>query len=150
MADTTDAAALWDDVATEFLHLYPRGARVIGVAGSDATRSRAAADELAQALRRADQQVEQAHAPDGDEAALRDGPLARFRADRSADRVLLVSGPANLLSTSTRGLWNFSVWQLSGEEQPHTAASVLVDVTDPAHPTRRFADYCALPSTYGA
>lgn len=150
MREKTDATSVWDDVATEFLHLYPRGGRLIGVAGTDASRSTAAADELAAALARAGQTVERTHSDDGDEGALRDGPIAAFRTDRSADRVLVASGPAALLTPSARGLWNFSVWQLAGDEQPHTAASVLIDVTDPAHPTRRFADYCALPAAYSA
>lgn len=150
MADKSDAAGVWDDVAKEFLHLYSRGGRLIGVAGTDAARSAAAADELAAALARAGQTVERAHSDDGDETALRVGPIAHFREDRLTDRVLVASGPAALLGENARGLWNFSVWQLAGDEQPHTAASALIDVTDPAHPTRRFADYCALPAAYGA
>ncbi len=150
MAETNDAAHFWDDVAAEFLHLYPGRARLIGVAGADAERSASAADELAAALTRAGQTVQRVRSDDGDEGALREGPVAEFRADRAADRVLVVSGPGSLMSQSARGLWNFSVWQLAGTEQPHTAASVLVDVSDPQHPTRRFADYCALPAAYGA
>jgi hypothetical protein len=42
------------------------------------------------------------------------------------------------------------VWQLAGDEPPHTVAGSIVDVTDPAHPARRFADYCSLPASYGA
>lgn len=149
MAETIDTT-VWDDAASEFLHLYPRRGRLVAVAGTDAERSAAAADDLAAALARAGQSVERVHSADGDESAFREGPLLRFREDRLSDRVLVVSGPAALLSPSARGLWNFTVWQLAGDEQPHTAASALVDVTDPAHPTRRFADYCALPSSYGA
>jgi hypothetical protein len=140
---------IWSDITTEFLHLYPRGARLLAVAGTDAERSRRAGDDLAAALASAGQEVERAHSADGDEHALRDDVIAPFRAAK-ADRVLVVSGPAGLLSSSARGIWNFTVWQLAGDEQPHTAASVLVDVTDPDAPTRRFADYCALPSAFGA
>ncbi|MFS0854106.1 hypothetical protein [Microbacterium sp. 179-I 3D4 NHS] len=140
---------IWSDIASEFLHLYPTGARLLAVAGADAERSRRAADDLAAALTATGHRVERAHTADGDEEALRSDVIAPFRADRS-DRVLIVSGPAALVSASARGLWNFTVWQLAGDEQPHTAASVLVDVTDPDAPTRRFADYCALPSAFGA
>lgn len=140
---------IWSDIASEFLHLYPTGGRLLAVAGTDAERSRRAADDLAAALTDAGQRVERAHTADGDEDALRTEVIAPFRADRS-ERVLVVSGPATLLSASARGLWNFAVWQLAGDEQPHTAASVIVDVTDPAHPHRRFADFCALPSAFGA
>ena len=139
----------WSEIAGEFLHLYPTGGRLLAVAGADAERSRRAADDLASALTTAGQQVERAHSADGDEEALRADVIAPFRADRS-DRVLVVSGPAALVSASARGLWNYAVWQLAGDEQPHTAASVIVDVTDPDAPTRRFADYCALPSAFGA
>lgn len=140
---------LWSEISSEFLHLYPTGGRLLAVAGADAERSRRAADDLAAALTAAGQNVERAHSADGDEEALRTDVIAPFRADRS-DRVLVVSGPAALVSTSARGLWNYTVWQLAGDEQPHTAASVIVDVTDPDAPTRRFADYCALPSAFGA
>ncbi|MFJ2369504.1 hypothetical protein [Microbacterium sp. NPDC087665] len=139
----------WSEIAGEFLHLYPTGGRLLAVAGADADRSRRAADDLAAALTAAAQKVERAHSADGDEGALRADVIAPFRADRS-DRVLVVSGPAALVSASARGLWNYTVWQLAGDEQPHTAASVIVDVTDPDAPTRRFADYCALPSAFGA
>lgn len=140
---------IWSDIASEFLHLYPSGGRLLAVAGADAERSRRAADDVAAALTAAGQTVERAHTGDGDEASLRADVIAPFRADRG-DRVLVVSGPAALVSASARGLWNFTIWQLAGDEQPHTAASVIVDVTDPDAPTRRFADYCALPSAFGA
>jgi hypothetical protein len=140
---------IWNDIASEFLHLYPSGGRLLAVAGADAERSRHAADALAAALEAAGQTVERAHSADGDEQALRADVIAPFRTARS-DRVLVVSGPGALVSASARGLWNFTVWQLAGDEQPHTAASAIVDVTDPDAPTRRFADYCALPSAFGA
>jgi hypothetical protein len=140
---------IWNDIASEFLHLYPSGGRLLAVAGADAERSRHAADALAAALEAAGQTVERAHSADGDEEALRTDVIAPFRTARS-DRVLVVSGPGALVSASARGLWNFTVWQLAGDEQPHTAVSAIVDVTDADAPTRRFADYCALPSAFGA
>lgn len=141
---------VWSDISTEFLHLYPRGRRLVVVAGADAGRSRRAADDFATALTSAGQQVVREHSDDGDEQALRTDVIAPFRASSASGAVLLVSGPAELLSTTARGLWNFIVWQLAGDEAPHAIASALVDVTDPANPTRRFADYCALPSSFGA
>lgn len=143
-------SSAWDEIAAEFLHLYKRGGRLLAVAGADAERSRLAADGLAAALAAAGQTVEQAHTADGDEQRIRDDVIAPFREDPRTDRVVIVSGPASLLSLTARGLWNFSAWQLAGDEQPHTAASAIVDLTDPEHPTRRFADYCALPASYGA
>lgn len=140
----------WSDISAEFLHLYPRGQRLLVVAGADAERSRRAADGLAEALTAAGQQVERTHTADGDERVLRTEVIAPFRESTDAGTVLVVSGPPALLSETARGLWNFIVWQLAGDEAPHAIASALVDVTDPANPTRRFADYCALPSSFGA
>ncbi|CAH0148554.1 hypothetical protein [Microbacterium foliorum] len=141
---------VWTDLAAEFLHLYPRGTRLLAVAGADAGRSRRAADDLAAALTAAGQSVERVHTDDSDSRALRDVVISPFRANDTAGTVLIVSGPAALLSPEARGLWNFTLWQLAGDEQPHTIASALVDVTDPEHPTRRFADYCALPAAFGS
>lgn len=143
---------VWSDISTEFLHLYPGGRRLVVVAGADADRSRRAADDLASALTTAGQQVAREHSADGDEQALRADVIAPFREGTGTDTgtVLVVSGPPELLSTTARGLWNFIVWQLADDEAPHSIATAIVDVSDPAHPTRRFADYCALPSSFGA
>ena len=141
---------VWTGIADEFLHLYPRGGRLLAVAGADAERSRRAADEVVAALTTAGQRAEHAHSADGDEQALRHDIIAPFRAEPPSDRVLVVSGPAALLGQGARGLWNFAVWQLAGDEPPHTVAAAIVDLTDPEHPARRFADYCALPSSFGA
>ncbi|WEK60661.1 MAG: hypothetical protein P0Y60_15375 [Candidatus Microbacterium colombiense] len=141
---------VWNGIAEEFLHLYPRGTRTLAVAGSDAERSRFAADELAAALSTLGHGVERAHVADVDATTLRTDTVAPFRAQAEGDRVLIVSGPAALLAENARGVWNFTLWQLAGDEPPHSVASALVDLTDPAHPTRRTADYCALPAAYGA
>lgn len=140
----------WTDITSEFLHLYPRGRRLVVVAGADAERSRRAADDFATALESAGQQIRREHSADGDEQALRSDTIAPFRAESADATVLIVSGPDALLSPTARGLWNFIVWQLAGDEPPHSIASAIVDVTDPEHPVRRFADYCALPSSFGA
>lgn len=142
----TDA---WADIATEFLHFYPRGRRLLAVAGADAERSRQAADDLTTALKTSGQQIIREHSDEGDEAGLR-AVVTTFREGPKSDEVLLVSGPAALLGERTRGMWNYAVWQLAGDEPPHTVAGSIVDVTDPAHPARRFADYCSLPASYGA
>ena len=140
---------VWAGIAGEFLHLYPRGCRLLAVAGADADRSSRAADDLAAALRDAGQQVRRAHSADGDEQTLRDDVVSPFRTAQEPE-VLVVSGPGVLLATTARGMWNFAVWQLAGDEPPHTVANAIVDVTDPDAPTRRFADYCAAPASWGA
>ncbi|WP_217177620.1 hypothetical protein [Streptomyces sp. AC495_CC817] len=141
-------SAVWRGVVTEFLHVYPRGTRLLAVAGADAERSRAAADALAEALRAAGHEVERAHVDTVDVDALRTELVEPFRAAQEP-RVLVVSGPGLLLGEQARGLWNFTLWQMAGDEPPHTVANALVDVTDPAHPFRRFADYCAAPASWG-
>jgi len=133
---------VWDGIASEFLHPYPSGARLLAVAGTDAERARHAADALAAALASAGQRVDRAHTADGDEQALRADVIDPFRAERPSGTVLLASGPAALLSESARGIWNFSVWLVAEDEAPHAAASALVDIADPAHPRRRWADSC--------
>lgn len=143
-------ADVWTDLSSEFLHLYPRGRRLLAVAGADAERSRDSADALAAALTAAGVEVERRHSADGDEETLRSEVIAPFRASAASDAVLVVSGPAALLSETARGMWHHVVWQLAGDEAPHTVAGAIVDVTDPANPIRRFADYCALPASYGA
>jgi hypothetical protein len=141
---------VWDGIADEFLHLYPRGRRLVAVAGADAERSRAAADALSAALESRGHAVQRAHTPDGADERLRADIITPFRASSESDLVLVTSGPAALVEQRSRGLWNFIVWQLAGEESPHTIANAIVDVTDSDRPSRRFADYCALPSSYGA
>lgn len=140
---------VWADIATEFLHFYPRGRRLLAVAGADAERSRQAADDLAAALTASGQQVIREHSQEGAESELR-AVVTAFREGPKSDDVLLVSGPAALLGERPRGMWNYAVWQLAGDEAPHTVAGSIVDLTDPDNPTRRFADYCALPASYGA
>lgn len=140
---------VWADIASEFLHFYPRGRRLLAVAGADAEHSRQAADDLAAALTKAGQQVTREHSPEGDEAGLR-AVVTAFREGPKSDDVLLISGPAGLLGERTRDMWNYAVWQLAGDEPPHTVAGSIVDVSDPAQPVRRFADYCSLPASYGA
>ena len=140
---------VWAGIASEFLHLYPRGRRLLAVAGADPERSRRGADDLAVALVAAGHGVEREHCATGDADALR-LRAAAFREEPRGDVVLLVSGPAALLDERTRGVWNYATWQLADDEPPHTVAAAIVDMTDPEHPTRRFADYCALPAAYGA
>lgn len=134
---------VWAGIAGEFLHLYPRGGRLLAVAGADAERSSIAADHLEAALRAAGHTVERSRVDSGDEQALRADVIAPFREDPMRERVLVVSGPSTLLSDTARGLWHFAVWQLAGDEPPYTVADAMVDITDPEHPIRRLADYCA-------
>ena len=147
MSHPSAQPTLFEDLADEFLRDYPRGARLVAVASPDAERSAAAAESLREVLagRGIDARVT---GQDGrGEDALRADVVAPFR-DSRADAVQIVSGTTGLLAERTRGLWHFSVWLIHGDEVPHTAATALIDVTDPAAPIRRLADYCAVPPSF--
>ncbi|GAA3940973.1 hypothetical protein [Microbacterium soli] len=144
MADTVP---LLDSVIDEFLRSYPRGSRMIAVSSPDRDRSTAFAARLADALT-ARGIAARARTPDAVDAdVLRAELITPFRSTRE-DAVLVVAGDADLLDSARRGMWHFSVWLMVGDEAPHTAATALVEVTDPEHPSRRFADYCAVPSAF--
>lgn len=137
----------WTSIASEFRDHYPTGRRLVAVTGADLDRSHDAADAFTAALVAAGESVERVRS-DGNEEALRADTIAPFRADRTHDAVLVVSGPATLANKSARGMWNFILWQLAGDEPPLAAATALVDVSDASAPVRRFADFCALPASY--
>jgi len=147
MDEQVGPRALLDGLVDEFLRDYPRGARLLAVASPDPRRSESFAEALARVLR--DRSVPVALAAQGerDEQALRDDLVAPFRA-AGAEAVTIVWGGTSLLAERTRGLWHFSVWLIDGDEVPHTAATALVDVTDPEAPTRRLSDYCAVPPSF--
>jgi len=147
MTAPTAARALLEDLSDELLRDYPRGARLLAVASPSAARSAAFAGGLADALRSRGVAVSVAAQDGRDEASLRADLVTPFR-DAGGDAVEIVSGAADLLAERTRGLWHFSVWLIDGDEVPHTAATALVDVTDPEAPSRRLADYCAVPPSF--
>lgn len=133
---------VWTEIAAEFLHSYPRGRTMLAIAGADAERSRLAAEGVGAALRAAGATVEFGHVDHVDEQELRSDVVAPFRQAADGDRVLVVSGPALLADGTTRSLWHSTVWQLADDEIANTEAAVIVDLTDPAHPTRRYSDFC--------
>jgi len=134
------------------------GRVVVAVDGLDAESGRAFADGFAAVLEEDGTRVERASVED---AALdvREGIVAPFRAGEG-DAVLVVDGRF-LHTTERRGLWNWSVWlesnppvgasrpELPDAEKhylatarPKTAASVIVENSDPAHPVQVFGDFC--------
>ncbi|MGN8027588.1 hypothetical protein [Microbacterium sp. 22242] len=147
MSDPDDRRRLLESLADEFLRDYPRGARLLAVASPDPKRSAAFAEGLGEVLRGRGIAATVTAQGDRDEDALRTDVVAPSRAS-GADAVTIVSGITGLLAERVRGLWHFSVWLIDGDEVPHTAATALVDLTDPGHPTRRLADYCAVPPSY--
>ncbi|GAA5152891.1 hypothetical protein GCM10025768_21660 [Microbacterium pseudoresistens] len=145
-SDTTDRT-LHDDLVDEFLHAAPRGPRLWAVASVDEERAASFATDLSTTLGARGIAAATIAAGDVSADALRADVTGPFRA-RGEDAVLLVTGGPGALDEQHRVLWHFSVWLLAGDETPHTAASALVDVTDPSYPTRRFGDYCAVPPTW--
>jgi hypothetical protein len=145
--DRTSSTDLLDSVVDEFLHSYSRGSRLIAVSSPDRDRSAAFAASLTAALtaRGITTTSVVPDAPDAD--TLRSRVVGPFRSARE-NAVLVIAGDAGLLDDTRRGMWHFSIWLMAGAETPHTAATALVDVTDPQHPFRRFADYCAVPDTF--
>jgi hypothetical protein len=139
---------LLDGIAEEFLHHASHGRRLIGVEASTTADAARFADDFAAALAAHGQTVVRESAGPADETALRTEIVEPFRAGTlpgaSADSVLVVDGQG-LLDDAVRGIWHFSVWLKAGDELPHSGASVIVDVTDDAAPSRFFYDYCALP-----
>jgi hypothetical protein len=145
--DRTSSTDLLDSVVDEFLHSYSRGSRLIAVSSPDRDRSAAFAASLTAALtaRGITTTSVVPDAPDAD--TLRSRVVGPFRSARE-NAVLVIAGDAGLLDDTRRGMWHFSIWLMAGAETPHTAATALVDVTDPQHPFRQFADYCAVPDTF--
>ena len=148
---------LLDGIAEEFLHHARHGRRLIAVDGAATVDTARFASELAAALTRRGQTVVRASVGGADETSghhridevsLRTEVVEPFRAGTmpgaSDDSVLVVDG-RGLLDDPVRGIWHFSLWLMAGDELPHSGASVIVDVTDDAAPSRFFYDYCALP-----
>ncbi|GAA1959776.1 hypothetical protein [Agromyces allii] len=144
---------LLDGVAREFLHLTPRGRRLVAIEGLDPVRAARFADDLAAALEVQGQTVARRSLGDVDEATLRAETVEPFRAGAlegadDPDTVLVVDG-RRLLNEKVRGIWHFTVWVLAGEELPHAGVNVIVDATLESTPRRFFYDYCALPPSVG-
>jgi hypothetical protein len=68
-----------------------------------------------------------------------DAPPLPSRAD-NPDTIVFVTGPV----TADAENFNFTVWLESGriDRTTRAAASAIVDVSDPEHPRRLFADSC--------
>lgn len=144
---------LLDSIAQEFLHLTPRGRRLVAIEGADAASASRFADDLAAALEAQGQATARRSVGDVDEATLRSETVEPFRAGTldgadDPDSVLVVDG-RRLFNERVRGIWHFTVWVLAGEELPHAGVNVIVDTTLESAPKRFFYDYCALPPSVG-
>lgn len=135
-------------IVEEFLHHASRGRRLIAVDSAAMADAAGFADDLAASLLAHGQTVVRESVGPVDEASLRAEVVEPFRAGTmtgASDDSVLVADGRGLLDDAVRGIWHFSVWLMAGDELPHSGASVIVDVTDDAAPSRFFYDYCALP-----
>ncbi len=137
--------ALYAELAAEILHHYGRGRHIVAVDGADADIVSATADELGRALAAAGASVSRCTLAGLDDYA--SSVVAPFRAGDS-DEILVLDGP--VLGTAAIGSLAWSMWLDTdgpgiGEPGTRTSADAIVDVTDPAHPLRRFSDWCVVP-----
>ncbi|MBM7502620.1 hypothetical protein ACFPER_04010 [Agromyces aurantiacus] len=154
MGELSDARRdLLESVAEEFLHNSWRGRRLVAVEGTSGGPASRFADDLAAVLAERGQPVVRRSTGDVDEAALRRETVEPFRAGTlpgaEDDETVLVVDGRRLLNRSVRGVWHFTVWTLGGDELPHDAVNVNVDVSDEAAPSRYFYDLCKLPPSIG-
>ncbi|MEO6117069.1 MAG: hypothetical protein ABIP33_11845 [Pseudolysinimonas sp.] len=130
-------------LADEVRQNYGHGRVIVAVDGVDAAITAQFADDLAVDLRDDGHQsarVSVAAADDLD--AVRSGIVTPFRGAAQADEYLVVDGQT-LLGPGLSGLWNFSV-RLDGPDPSanRADATAIVNVADPEHPRRQFADSC--------
>lgn len=140
-------------IAREFLHNSRHGRRLVSVEGETDALATRFADDLAAALVDLAQPAVRVSLGDVDEATLRSATVEPFRVGtlpgaEDPDTVLVVDG-RRLMNLTVRGIWHFSVWVLAGDELPHAAVNVIVDVTDESAPKRYFYDLCRLPPSVG-
>jgi len=128
-------------LAEEVLQNYGHGRVVVAIDGQDAAMTASFADDLAVELRRLGNEVERASVAAGAQLdAVRATVVAPFRA-AGGDGYLLVDG--NGLLGELAGLWNFSARLDSRVVSSDRAeASAIVNIDDPEHPRRVFADSC--------
>ena len=128
-------------LAEEVLQNYGHGRVVVAIDGPDAATTGPFADDLAVELRGLGHEVERATEAAGAQVdAVRATVVAPFRA-AGGDGYLLVDGHG--LLGELKPLWNFSVRLDSRIASSDRAeASAIVNIDDPEHPRRVFADSC--------
>ena len=133
-------------LADEVLQNYGHGRVIVavdGAAGMDAATTARFADDLAVELRGQGHEVaRETVAADAAADSLRSSLVGPFRMAGGGDAMLVVDG-STLLGPELRGFWNFSA-RLDGAE-PSTDradATAILDLADPEHPRRVFADSC--------
>lgn len=138
-------STVFDELAAEILHHYAAGRQIVAVDSAAPAAAGAAADALAEALRAAGAAgVTRARATADDFVE----SVARPFRTAEDDALLVVDGA--LLGTAAATALSWSMWvDVDGPDiggsSTRTKADAILDLTDPAHPIRRFSDWCVIP-----
>lgn len=142
-------------IAEQILHNNPAGRRLVAVEGTDSDRATRFADDLAEVLRKQDQQVTQRHLGRVSEDELRHETVSPFRdgtldgAGTAGDDTLLLVDGERLMNASVIGIWHYTIWALSGDGLPHADTSIIAEVSDEDAPWEYYYDLCKLPPSVG-
>ena len=123
-----------DALASEIMHNYGSGFALVAISAVETETATSFASELGDSLEAAGRTVS---------ATVVDGPDLPARDEGT---MYLVTGTA-ATDPALAGHWNYSIWledrDANGiDRTTRAAASAIVDVTDPEHPRRVFADSC--------
>ncbi|WIB66154.1 hypothetical protein DEI93_09085 [Curtobacterium sp. MCBD17_035] len=144
-------------IATEVAHNAGAARTVIAVDGGPGVDLERVAASLVAALEQQGVKAMHAAASSTDADGLRAEVVDPFRTIGTDPGILVVTGK-RLLSRSVRSLWRWSLWverddrsepraddpftTYVRQDDPKGAASAVLDVTDPEHPRRNWADAC--------
>jgi hypothetical protein len=130
-------------MATEVVHAVGTNRTVIAVDGQRGTDLERVAAGLVRAFEAQGVPAMAAHAPATDVDALRTGLVQPFRSTGEGAGILVVHGDG-VLAAENRPLWRWTLWvQRDPAADPRkTLASAALDVADPDHPRRDWADAC--------
>jgi uridine kinase len=123
-----------DALASEIMHNYGSGFALVAISAVDTATATTFASDLGDSLEAAGRTV-LSYVLDGPDLPARD-----------EGTMFLITGAA-ATDPSLAGHWNYSVWLEDSaahgiDRTTRAAASAIVDVTDPEHPRRVFADSC--------
>ncbi len=159
---TDDLARLASELVDEFRHNYPHGRMTFGVDALPGDDVMPLVEAIAEEFEARGLAVSRIGIPDERSAdAFLALILPTFRTDPDlpADAVLVAHG-TGLHAPGIDDVWSVSVWATSSTEpdpddprlrsylrevDPPRRSDVIVDVAIPAHPVRRFSDWCVVP-----
>lgn len=159
---TDDTARLAAQLVDEFRHNYPHGRTTYGVDALPGEEIGPLVEAIAEEFEARGLPVSTIGIPDARSAeAFCALILPSFRRDPDlpADAVLVAHG-TGLHAPGIVDVWNVSLWAASDtepqpedpelrrylvQEDPPRRADVIVDISDPEHPVRRFSDWCVVP-----